>query len=50
VRERLGISRAYVYRLLWAGDIPSMKIGKLRKVRRSDLDAFIAARMEGGDG
>ena len=36
--------------LLWSGTIPSMKVGRLRKVRRSDVDAFIEARLEKASG
>jgi excisionase family DNA binding protein len=32
--------------LLWSGTIPSMKLGRLRKVRREDLEAYLAERME----
>jgi excisionase family DNA binding protein len=44
VRE-LGISRTSAYALLWSGQIPSMKVGRLRKVRVEDVEAFIAERM-----
>jgi excisionase family DNA binding protein len=45
VRE-LGIGRSSAYALLWSGQIPSMKVGRLRKVRVEDVEAFIAERME----
>jgi excisionase family DNA binding protein len=49
----LGLSRAYTYELLSSGAIPSLRIGRLRKVRRTDVEAFIEARLEhreeGGD-
>jgi excisionase family DNA binding protein len=47
--RELGVGRTTGYSLLWSGDIPSMKIGALRKVRREDLEAFIEARMERGE-
>ena len=32
----LGIGRTYAYRLLSEGEIPSVRLGRLRKVRRTD--------------
>jgi excisionase family DNA binding protein len=46
VRERLAISREYTYRLLQAGTIPSVRVGRLRRVRPSDLDRYIEARTQ----
>ena len=46
VRQRLGLSRAYTYQLLATGAIPCVRIGRLRKVRRTDLEEFIEARLE----
>jgi excisionase family DNA binding protein len=42
----LGVSQTYTYRLLTTGQIPCARIGRLRKVRRSDVDAFVNARLE----
>jgi excisionase family DNA binding protein len=42
----LGLSRSYTHGLLRKNAIPSLKIGRLRKVRRSDVDAFLEARRE----
>ena len=47
--RELGIGRTSAYSLLWSETIPSMKIGRLRKVRREDLEAYIAARIERGE-
>jgi excisionase family DNA binding protein len=44
--RELGVGRTTAYSLLWSETIPSMKVGRLRKVRREDLEAYIAARME----
>ena len=44
--RELGVGRTTAYALLWSGQIPSMKVGRLRKVRREDAEAFIQARME----
>lgn len=37
----LGCGRTYAYSLLADGTIPSVKLGRLRRVRRVDADAFI---------
>lgn len=39
--ERYGIGRTRLYTWLAAGDIPSVKLGRTRHVRRSDLEAFL---------
>jgi excisionase family DNA binding protein len=44
--RELGVSRTTAYSLLWSEAIPSMKVGRLRKVRREDLEAYLAERME----
>lgn len=41
VAEILNISRAFAYKLINQGDIPSVKIGKSVRVRQEDLEAFI---------
>jgi excisionase family DNA binding protein len=46
VRQYLGLGRTYTYHLLATGAIPSVRIGRLRKVRRTDLEEFIEARLE----
>lgn len=46
VAERLGLSRAGVYELFEANRLPSVSPsagGKSRRIRSSDLDAFIAS-------
>jgi excisionase family DNA binding protein len=42
----LGLGRTRTYELLSAGAIPCVRIGRLRKVRRTDVDTFIKARLE----
>ncbi len=37
----LGISRAYAYRLVAAGELSTVRIGSLRRVRLSDLAAYV---------
>ena len=47
--RELGVGRTTAYGLLWTGQIPSAKIGRLRRVRREDVEAFIESRTEGGE-
>jgi excisionase family DNA binding protein len=42
----LGLSRTRTYELLSAGIIPSVHIGRLRRVRRTDVDRFVESRLE----
>jgi excisionase family DNA binding protein len=44
----LGIGRPFAYRLLSEGEIPSVRLGRLRKVRRTDAEKFVEERSEGG--
>ena len=46
--EFLGLGRTYTYRLLASGEIPCVRIGRLKKVRRTDVEQFIVARTEWG--
>ena len=50
VRQHLGLSRTYTYRLLAAGAIPCVRIGRLRKVRPVDLERFIETNLEHKEG
>lgn len=40
--NRLRIGRSLMYELLAAGDIPSIRIGRLRRVTRVALDDYVA--------
>jgi excisionase family DNA binding protein len=42
----LGPGRTRTYELLSTGAIPSVRIGRLRKVRRTDVGKFIEAHLE----
>jgi excisionase family DNA binding protein len=44
----LGLGRTSTYAILSSGAIPSVRIGRLRKVRRADVDKFIEDRLERG--
>lgn len=41
VAERLRCGRTMVFSFLASGELPSLKLGKLRRVRPEDLEAFI---------
>ena len=43
--ECLGIGRTFAYQLLAKKRIPSFTIGKLRRVRKSDVDRYIEERL-----
>ena len=44
--EFLGCGRTYAYQLLADSSIPSFKLGRLRRIRRADVEDFIRRRME----
>ena len=46
----LGIRHTYAFRQKSVGEIPSVRLGRLRKVRRTDAEKFVEARSEGGRG
>jgi len=41
VSQILRLSRSRVYELIYAGQLPSIKLGRSRRVRRSDVEAFV---------
>lgn len=41
VADQLGMSRASIYRLIKAGDIKPLKIGKCIRFRPTEVDRFI---------
>ena len=42
VAGELRVPRSWVYNAAGAGRIPSLKVGRYRRFRRTDLDAFLA--------
>lgn len=42
----LSCSRTYAASLLADGTIPSFKVGTLRRVRKSDIDAYVEAQLD----
>jgi excisionase family DNA binding protein len=47
--QHLGISRSKVYELLAAGELPSVRIGRTRRIAVTALEEFIAAHTDHGD-
>lgn len=43
--ERLGVGRSFLYGLVMAGDIASIKLGRARRVPVAALEQFVAERM-----
>jgi len=48
VAKRLNISKSTVERKIRSGEIPSMKIGRLRRIRAEDLEAYELSMLQGG--
>jgi excisionase family DNA binding protein len=42
----LGICRSRIYELLYAGKLPSVKLGNSRRIRYSDLEDFVRDLVE----
>jgi excisionase family DNA binding protein len=45
--EELRVSKSFLYRLAAAGILPTLKLGRRRMVRRSDILRFIQKDSEG---
>lgn len=46
VAAYLGCKRTFCYELLRSGAIPSLKVGRLRRVRREDLERYVDMLVE----
>ena len=44
VARQLRVSNMTVYRLINAGDLPAVRIGRSYRLRADDVDAYLAAR------
>ena len=44
--RRLAISRSYLYQYLQRGTLPSVRIGRTRRIRVTDLAAFVERLQE----
>lgn len=40
--EALGVGRTHLFKLIRTGEIPSVKIGRLRRIPAHALDAYVA--------
>ncbi len=45
--RRLGIGRSHTYVFVLRGEIPSVKLGRSRRIRTEDLDRFIDGLQSG---
>lgn len=50
VAAYLQLNRLTVYRYVREGEIPAARIGKVYRIRREDVDAFLEARKRGAGG
>jgi len=41
IADLLKVSKGYVYLLISRGELPSFRVGRVRRVRLTDLEAFI---------
>ena len=47
LERHLRLGHTKIHELLRTGEIPSLKIGKSRRVRRTDLERFLEALVDG---
>ncbi len=47
VARRLGMGRSFVYQLVSKGEIPSIKLGRARRIPVSALEKFVDAKLGG---
>ncbi|GHE65906.1 helix-turn-helix domain-containing protein [Streptomyces vinaceus] len=40
--ELLSLGRSTIYELMASGELPFVKVGRARRIRRTDIDAFAA--------
>ena len=44
VAELMRVSNMTVYRLIKAGDLPALRVGKNFRIRRSDVECYLGGR------
>ena len=44
VAELMRVSNMTVYRLIKAGDLPALRVGKNFRIRRSDVEGYLSGR------
>jgi excisionase family DNA binding protein len=50
VADAMRVSTMTVYRLIRAGQIPAIRVGKHFRIRENDLEVYLEARMVRGGG
>jgi excisionase family DNA binding protein len=48
VAELMRVSNMTVYRLIKAGDLPALRVGKNFRIRRSDVECYLGGRSFNG--
>ena len=48
VAGAMRVSNMTVYRLIKAGDLPAIRVGKNFRIRRSDVESYLGDRSYGG--
>ena len=48
VAKLIRVSSMTVYRLIKAGDLPAIRVGKNFRIRRSDVESYLGDRSYGG--
>jgi excisionase family DNA binding protein len=46
VAELLGIGRSKVWQMIWSGELPVIRMGKLVRIPRSRLEAWIESNVD----
>ena len=44
--DRLGVARSHLYRWLTTGELPSLKLGRSRRIPVAALERFVSERLE----
>ena len=44
--DRLGVARSHLYRWLMTGELPSLKLGRSRRIPVAALERFVIERLE----
>ncbi len=50
IADLLGVNYQLIYRLVRSGDLSAMKLGRVYRVKREDLEAFLERQRTGGAG
>jgi excisionase family DNA binding protein len=50
VADILQVSRSYCYQMVQRNEIPSVRLGRTRRIRVQDLEGFIEANISGSNG